>query len=73
MPGMFNETRADDVLAATVRLAGVARRTTLRLSPGLGAIAGCDVFLKLESEQITGSFKLRDAMLVAPADDKTTR
>jgi threonine dehydratase len=61
MPGMFSETRADDVIAAARRLAGVARRTSLRPSPGLGAIAGRDVFLKLESEQITGSFKLRGA------------
>ena len=61
MPGMFNETRADDVLAAARRLSGVARRTTLRLSPGLAAMVGCEVFLKLESEQITGSFKLRGA------------
>ncbi|HEY9448597.1 MAG TPA: threonine/serine dehydratase [Gemmatimonadaceae bacterium] len=58
---MFSETRSDDVLAAARRLAGITRRTTLRRSAGLGAIAGCDVFLKLESEQITGSFKLRGA------------
>lgn len=61
MPDMFSETQAGDVLAAARRIAGVARRTTLRRSPALGAIAGCDVFLKLESEQITGSFKLRGA------------
>jgi len=61
MSGMFSETRADDVIAAARRLTGVARHTTLRSSPGLGTIAGCDVSLKLESEQITGSFKLRGA------------
>lgn len=58
---MFSETRADDVLAAAKRIAGVTRRTTLRRSAGLGSVASCDVFLKLESEQITGSFKLRGA------------
>jgi threonine dehydratase len=61
MRAMFSETRAEDVIAASRRLAGVARRTALRSSPGLGAIAGREVFLKLESEQITGSFKLRGA------------
>jgi len=61
MPGMFSETSADDVLTAVGRLAGVARRTPLRRSPALSAIAGSDVFFKLESEQITGSFKLRGA------------
>ncbi len=61
MPGMFSEVRAHDVLSAARRLAGVARRTTLRRSTALGEVAGCDVYLKLESEQITGSFKLRGA------------
>ncbi len=61
MPGMFSEVRAHDVLSAARRLAGVARRTSLRRSTALGDVAGCDVYLKLESEQITGSFKLRGA------------
>jgi threonine dehydratase len=61
MRAMFSETRAEDVIAAAGRLAGVARRTTLRSSPGLSAVAGRDVHLKLESEQLTGSFKLRGA------------
>lgn len=51
----------DDVLAAARRLRGITRRTTLRRSRELGAAAGCDVFLKLECEQATGSFKLRGA------------
>jgi threonine dehydratase len=58
---MFNDTRAEDVLAAATRLAGVTNRTALRRSAGLGQAAGCDVYLKLECEQITGSFKLRGA------------
>lgn len=61
MPGMFRDTGADDVLAAARRLAGITIRTPLRRSRQLGALAGCDVFLKLESEQTTGSFKLRGA------------
>lgn len=61
MPGMFSELRAGDVLSAARHLAGVTRRTTLRRSTALGYIAGCEVHLKLESEQVTGSFKLRGA------------
>ena len=37
------------------------RRTPLRHSPALSEITGGDVYLKLEHEQITGSFKLRGA------------
>lgn len=58
---MFSDLRALDVFLAAKRLRGVVRRTTLRHSPALTAMAGGDVFLKLESEQITGSFKLRGA------------
>ncbi len=58
---MFSDTGAGDVLAAAARIAGVVRRTTLRRSAGLSEAAGCDVYLKLECEQITGSFKLRGA------------
>jgi threonine dehydratase len=50
-----------DVLAAAGRLRGVARRTPLERSPWLSGIAGTDVHLKLETQQRTGSFKLRGA------------
>jgi threonine dehydratase len=50
-----------DVLAAARRLRGVARRTPLERSPWLSGIAGSDVYLKLETHQRTGSFKLRGA------------
>lgn len=46
---------------AAERLRGVARRTPLRRSAALSAAVGGDVYLKLESEQTTGSFKLRGA------------
>jgi threonine dehydratase len=52
---------AADVLAAARRLRGVARRTPLERSPWLSESAGTDVFLKLETQQRTGSFKLRGA------------
>ncbi|HEX2187633.1 MAG TPA: pyridoxal-phosphate dependent enzyme [Longimicrobiaceae bacterium] len=50
-----------DVLAAALRLEGLARRTPLEPSPWLAERAGADVHLKLESLQRTGSFKLRGA------------
>lgn len=50
-----------DVLAAARRLRGVVRRTPLERSPWLSAQAGTDVWLKLETQQRTGSFKLRGA------------
>ena len=50
-----------DVLAAARRLEGIARRTPLERSPWLSEQAGTDVWLKLETAQRTGSFKLRGA------------
>jgi threonine dehydratase len=50
-----------EVLAAAHRLRGVVARTPLVRSKRLSEIAGADVYLKCENEQITGSFKLRGA------------
>ncbi|HEU4642476.1 MAG TPA: threonine/serine dehydratase [Gemmatimonadaceae bacterium] len=58
---MFSDLRPVDVLAAGARLRGIARRTPLRRSPTLSRRVGADVMLKLECEQLTGSFKLRGA------------
>ncbi len=44
-----------DVAAARERIGGLVRRTPLRWSAGIGA------HLKLETDQETGSFKLRGA------------
>jgi len=57
----FSALRAVDVFAARRRLDGVVRRTPLRHSAALSAVAGGDVYLKCEHEQTTGSFKLRGA------------
>lgn len=38
------------------------RETPLEYSPFLSTLSGCQVYLKLESIQITGSFKLRGAL-----------
>lgn len=58
---MFSDLRSRDVHAAAERIRGVSRRTELRRSPALSELTGTDVFLKLECEQVTGSFKLRGA------------
>jgi threonine dehydratase len=64
MAGMLNELRPAEIFAAAYRLRGVAYRTALRFSRALSAIAGQDVHLKLECEQLTGSFKIRGAFNV---------
>ena len=58
-----------DVREAQSRIAGLARRTPLRRSGGLG------VHLKLESEQETGAFKLRGAAnkLLSLTDEERAR
>lgn len=58
---MFADVTADDVRRAAARLRGVARRTELRRARRLSERVGVEVWLKLENEQITGSFKLRGA------------
>ncbi|MFL5574659.1 MAG: threonine/serine dehydratase [Gemmatimonadaceae bacterium] len=49
------------VFAAARRLHGVVRHAPLTRSAALSAIAGGDVYLKRENEQVTGSFKVRGA------------
>lgn len=51
----------DDLVAAAENIAGKALRTPLLYSQRLKEIVGGDVFLKLESLQPGGSFKLRGA------------
>ncbi len=59
---MFVDLKATDVLAANERIRDVVKHTRLLRSSQLSQLAGGDVFLKLENEQITGSFKIRGAM-----------
>jgi threonine dehydratase len=61
---VFRDLRAADVIAAADRIRPLIRRTPLVRSEALSAIAGGDVYLKLENRQITGSFKLRGAFNV---------
>jgi len=51
----------DDIQAAAARLDGVAHRTPLLRSDTFSGWAGCDVWLKFENQQRTGSFKIRGA------------
>jgi len=52
------------VLEARKALAGRIRRTPIELSGALSDVAKVPVFLKLESLQLTGSFKIRGAFFV---------
>lgn len=52
------------VLEARRSLLGRIRRTPVEASPALSEMAGVPVFLKLESQQVTGSFKIRGAFFV---------
>lgn len=51
-----------EVLAARHVIEHHVWRTPLHLSPALGQVAGCRVYLKLECWQHTGSFKVRGAL-----------
>ena len=51
-----------DILAARRRLGGLIARTPLEYSFLLSQRAGCEVHLKLENWQKTGSFKVRGAI-----------
>lgn len=59
---MFERLQSSAVRAAAGRIAPHIVRTPLVHSRGLSRIAGGDVYLKLENQQITGSFKLRGAL-----------
>src|SRR2546430_3391536 len=58
----FSDLRPTDVLAASARIHELVRRTPLMRSVALSELVGGDVYLKLENEQITGSFKPRGAV-----------
>ncbi|MEX2177353.1 MAG: pyridoxal-phosphate dependent enzyme [Gemmatimonadaceae bacterium] len=59
---MFERLKASAVREAALRIAPHIRRTPLLRSEPLSRVAGGDVYLKLENEQATGSFKLRGAL-----------
>jgi threonine dehydratase len=53
---------AREVAAAERRIRSVIRETPLQPSPVLSRLSGAEVLLKLESLQVTGSFKARGAL-----------
>ena len=59
---MFERLKSSAVESAAERIAPHVKRTRLVRSEGLSVLAGGDVHLKLENEQITGSFKARGAL-----------
>ena len=61
---MFHDLRPADVIAAADRIRPFIKRTPLVKSAALSDIAQADVYLKLENQQTTGSFKLRGALNV---------
>ncbi len=61
---MFSDLRATDVLAAAHRIRPLIKHTPLLRSDALSTICKGDVYLKLENQQTTGSFKLRGALNV---------
>ncbi|MBN2334749.1 pyridoxal-phosphate dependent enzyme, partial [Candidatus Bathyarchaeota archaeon] len=53
--------KLSDVYGARKRVSKWARRTPMEYSPGLSGLCGGGVWLKLENQQVTGSFKIRGA------------
>lgn len=65
--------RAADILDADARIRPYIRETPVVQSPDLSTATGATVFLKLEHQQHTGSFKLRGAfnrLLALTADER---
>lgn len=62
-----------DILAARKRIGPYVLRTQQRPSPALSRLAGHDVLLKCEHQQMTGSFKLRGATNAVLALDDAAR
>ena len=63
----------DDIHAAAAALEGQVARTPTIAAPQLSGILGCEIFLKLETLQRTGSFKDRGAYNKLRSLDKAQR
>src|SRR5574337_250953 len=55
------EVSLEDIRRAAQRLSGVLLKTELIPSPAFGQLAGCQVWIKPENLQVTGSYKIRGA------------
>ena len=51
-----------DIRRAAAAIAGAVGRTPTIAAPGLSELAGCEIYLKLETLHRTGSFKERGAL-----------
>jgi threonine dehydratase len=70
---MFERLTSEAVHAAAGRIGPHIQHTRLLRSEGLSRVAGGDIYLKLENEQTTGSFKLRgalNALALLPSDKR---
>jgi len=67
--------RASEILMARHRLKNKILRTPLIHSPALSKKTGCDIYLKMECWQLTGSFKVRGAlnMILAITEEERNR
>ena len=59
---MASPVPLDEIRAAREASAGVVRTTPIDRNETFSALCGCDIFLKLENLQKTGSFKVRGAL-----------
>ena len=71
----ISDVTMQDVYKARRRIASIAQRTPLIHSPVLTDLVGASVYLKLESLQQTGSFKIRGAAnkMLSLTDDEKAR
>ncbi len=71
----YPKPQLEHVYTARQRIQSLVRKTTLEKSPWLTTFLGTNTFLKLENQQVTGSFKIRGATnkLLSLSDDEKTR
>ena len=64
-----------ELYRARARIDGIVRRTPLIHSRALSKQRDCQIYLKLENQQVTGSFKIRGAAnkLLSLSDAERTR
>lgn len=69
------QPKLEDIYAARQRIQPLVRKTSLEESPWLTSFLGTGIFLKLENQQVTGSFKLRGATnkLLSLSEDEKDR
>lgn len=61
-PGDLLYRMREEVEAADLRIRPLVRETPLERVPGWSRDWGCEVYLKLENQQVSGSFKIRGAV-----------